>query len=559
MKKRNPKIKKSAERTPRNNSPGEGKREGTARLVTLAVAFGLVLAVFSGRLVQMQLFNADAYRQEADLQSARTVSIKAPRGEIYDRYGRPLAVNRDGYAVVLDAAYLQASQTNETILRLCGLLKEKKEEWRDDLPISEAAPYTYMPDAEENTLSALQRVLGLNHYATAQNCVDEMIRRYKLEGYSAADQRTLMGVRYTMEALDYSVSLPYTFAEDISVETRAKIMEASFDFTGVNIEIQSVREYVATDIAPHIIGTIGPIYAEDWEELKKKGYSYNDMVGKSGAESAFEDLLRGTDGEKKIIQDQSGKVIQDVVVKEPVPGSSIMLTLDSSLQGVAQASLEEIIQSLRARENAVPATGGAVVVEKVNTGEILAAANYPTFEGLSNQLRAAGQGSWQPSVRPGVSGNLPSWFHLQAGHRVHRIANGGHRRKQHGLLPAAVPLLRPGVHLLGVPRIGKRHHRPGSILQYFLLRCRQAVRDRRDEQLLPAVRLRGENRRGSGRKPGHHGLPRPDEGRRGHVDRGKGSPVCHRPVGQCLHALAAVQLYRGHRQWRDAVRDASFV
>lgn len=380
MKKRNPKIKKSAERTPRNNSPGEGKREGTARLVTLAAAFGLVLAVFSGRLVQMQLFNADAYRQEADLQSARTVSIKAPRGEIYDRYGRPLAVNRDGYAVVLDAAYLQASQTNETILRLCGLLKEKKEEWRDDLPISEAAPYTYMPDAEENTLSALQRVLGLNHYATAQNCVDEMIRRYKLEGYSAADQRTLMGVRYTMEALDYSVSLPYTFAEDISVETRAKIMEASFDFTGVNIEIQSVREYVATDIAPHIIGTIGPIYAEDWEELKKKGYSYNDMVGKSGAESAFEDLLRGTDGEKKIIQDQSGKVIQDVVVKEPVPGSSIMLTLDSSLQGVAQASLEEIIQSLRARENAVPATGGAVVVEKVNTGEILAAANYPTFD-----------------------------------------------------------------------------------------------------------------------------------------------------------------------------------
>ena len=45
------------------------------------------------------------------------------------------------------------------------------------------------------------------------------------------------------------------------------------------------------DLAPHILGNMGLIYAEEWDELKDKGYSFDDSIGKSGIEKACEDQL----------------------------------------------------------------------------------------------------------------------------------------------------------------------------------------------------------------------------------------------------------------------------
>ncbi len=340
-------------------------------LLIAAILLGYVL-----RLAQIQIADHDYYVNQANLQTAQTVVIKAPRGEILDRYGRAIAVNRDGYNIVFDASYISMEQINATIMKLVTLLRQNEDEWRDELPIDYKFPCNFVEDADSSA-STLKKELGLNHYATAQNCYNTMVEKYNLGNYSQTNQRIIMGIRYTMDLEDFSVSYPYTFAEDISEKTRTKILESAAALPGIKIEETAIRDYPAGDVAAQIIGTTGPIYAEDWEKLKDKGYSYNDIVGKSGAELAFEDYLRGTNGEKKIIKDADGNVIEEIVTKEPVPGNTVMLSIDLSIQSVASESLQTVIKDLQSQK--INATTGSVVAINVNSGEVIASANCPTY------------------------------------------------------------------------------------------------------------------------------------------------------------------------------------
>ena len=181
-----------------------------------------------------------------------------------------------------------------------------------------------------------------------------------------------------MTIRDFSLSYPYTFAEDISTELMRKISESSFRLSGVTIDVVPFREYVDTSLAVNLIGSVGPIFEEDWEEYKAKGYSYNDKVGKSGIERWGEEYLRGTDGEMTYMLDKNGNILSKEVTKEPVAGKTIMLTLDKSMQRNAQDALERAVKKLR--RDGGSAKAGAAVVTKVDSGQVLCAANYPTYD-----------------------------------------------------------------------------------------------------------------------------------------------------------------------------------
>jgi penicillin-binding protein 2 len=93
------------------------------------LALGLVvLVIFMGylyRLMQMQIVQGADYLAQAEAGTARLQVIKASRGEIVDRYGRPMGVNRSGYNIVLDGAYLpKQTEANRVILRLMQLLED---------------------------------------------------------------------------------------------------------------------------------------------------------------------------------------------------------------------------------------------------------------------------------------------------------------------------------------------------------------------------------------------------------------------------------------------------
>ncbi len=382
------------------------------RFTAMICVLSIVMGAFFVKLTELQIINAETYLAQADTSSTRTLIVPAARGEIVDRYGRVLVYNRNGYNIQFDAAYLPSAELNSTILRLVKLLKKTGDEWSDRLPLTTFSPYDFKEDSDDD-IAAMKRTLELAHYATAKNCFNAMVSRYKLEGMPEQDQRIVMGVRYTMERADYSISAPFCFAEDIGEETMTILKESSFEFTGVDIVNASFRQLTDPALAPHILGYTGLMNASEWEKVKETGeYQYNDKIGKSGIEKAAESYLRGLDGRVRVTQTANGETTEKVVLREAVPGNSIQLTIDRDLQIVAQNALEAAIRKINIDAKGIPsqmATGGAVVVTEVGTGEILASANYPTYslDDLLNNISALMEQPNNPLFDRALNGSYP--------------------------------------------------------------------------------------------------------------------------------------------------------
>ena len=187
-----------------------------------------------------------------------------------------------------------------------------------------------------------------------------------------------MGVRYSMQATEFSIANPYTFAEDVSSEIMQTVLESGFILDGVSVDIVPFREYVQGDLAPHIIGTVGLIDAEEWESYKALGYSYSDKVGKSGIEKLAEEYLHGTDGQVTYRVDSSGNILSTEITKQPIPGKTIVLNMDKDIQSITQTALKQTIDKMQSEGGTV--TGGAAVMMNVKNGQIYTAATYPSYD-----------------------------------------------------------------------------------------------------------------------------------------------------------------------------------
>lgn len=352
------------------------KKEKQPFIRILSILLIIVVCLYTAQIFSLQIINADEYNSLAAGIVNRTAVLPAARGEILDSSGRKIAVNRDGYDIVFNSAYLNRDQLNSIIAELISLCEKHGCAYIDKLPLQVAEGFAFTDD--ESAVARLKKTLGTADYATAENCFDRLVSRYSLEQYDTSTRRKIMGVRYSMELAAFSISAPYTFAEDISSEFMLVIAEAGYILNGVSVEITPYREYTVSNLASHIIGAIGPIYEEEWEKYKEKGYSYNDKVGKSGIEAYAEEYLHGTDGEITYKVDSTGKIIDTEITKAPIHGKTVMLTLDKTLQIVSQNALESTIKDLQSTGGSV--TGGAVVVTDIKSGAVLTSANYPSYD-----------------------------------------------------------------------------------------------------------------------------------------------------------------------------------
>ena len=85
---------------------------------------------------------ADEYQQMAQGSYTSVQTIDAARGEILDRYGRPLAVNEVSYDIMINEAYLPNDMKNTVIERIILLMEQEGQTWIDTLPISTTEPFT---------------------------------------------------------------------------------------------------------------------------------------------------------------------------------------------------------------------------------------------------------------------------------------------------------------------------------------------------------------------------------------------------------------------------------
>ncbi len=357
---------------------------------TIAIILVVVtLLGFGYRLYDIQVINHEFYAAQNSNVKTYTVPLPAARGDIVDRNGNPLVTNRQGNCIILDAAYFPSAEENEErnriILNLINLFKRNKEEYARNLPLKldkngQARFITEKDNEKYKTMIKEMKskdMLNLQDYATAQNCFDAAVEKYGLENYIEAGDFTtayeIMNVRYELTRLLFSVSNPVAIAEDVSDRTVAEIKENSESYKGADVQVVPYREYVDSSLAPHILGTVRNINAEEYERLKNEGYGITDEIGESGIESAMESYLRGTPGEKTVTIDSKGNVTEEIT-KEPAQGDTIVLTIDKALQKVAQTKLRETCNKVSSRST------GAVVVENCNNGEILAAASYPAYD-----------------------------------------------------------------------------------------------------------------------------------------------------------------------------------
>lgn len=335
------------------------------------------------RLMKIQIVNGGSYLEKSLTVTTETQVIDIPRGEIRDSSGNPLVSNKSCFNVIVDKAFFPTSddERNRIILRTAEILSKSECSIIDVLPMSYSMPFTV--NDPDGSGAAMRRHIGVQIYATADQCLAAMCDNYGIsDDYTDYEKRVIAGVRYTMDKHSFSVSNTYTFAEDIPMNTVIEIKEHSFDLDGIDIVESAVRTYGDGDIIPHLIGTVGAIDAEEYADLKDKGYSIDDSVGKSGIELAMESVLRGKRGERTI-EMQNGHALSSAVTEEAVPGNTVKLTVDSKYQKNMQTVLENHISWLQ-NQTAPDAAGtnadaGAIVVLNAKTGALLAAPTAPTY------------------------------------------------------------------------------------------------------------------------------------------------------------------------------------
>lgn len=356
------------------------REEKKGRFIALIVIFVCIFLVFSLILVRTQLINGDNYVKSSSLMSSST-QVKATRGQILDRNGAVLVGNRQGNDIIFDASefpsYSKQEERNEIILSLINLFEKNKVEWINDLPIEldKNGNYQFIKDREKDIEKLEARdMLHLNKYATADDCMAEIVDRYSLEKYSKSDALKIGSVCCEMRQNIFNSANPYTFAMDVDDEIVSVIKENSSFYKGVDVQVVTYREYTDGTVAPHILGVTGVINAEEYAELKDDGYAMDDVLGKSGIEKIFEENLKGTNGTRTVTTSTDGT--KTTTVEGLKNGDNVMLTIDAGLQKIAQESLAERCQSVGTANSG----GGAVVAVDCRTGEVLALASYPSYD-----------------------------------------------------------------------------------------------------------------------------------------------------------------------------------
>ncbi|HZX06378.1 penicillin-binding transpeptidase domain-containing protein, partial [Kribbella sp.] len=180
-------------------------------------------------------------------------------------------------------------------------------------------------------------------------------------------------------------------AKDVSEQVAIEVMERREDFPGVSADSQTLRAYPEPFKvnAAHILGYLSPITTEELEAMDKAGQDSvphrSDLVGRAGIERSYDKLLRGTPGEKDVIVDAVGYTTGIQKQTAPVPGATLVSSIDSRIQAAVETQLTNAIMTARKQTDPVThkkyvADSGAAVVMDTKTGRVVAMASYPTYD-----------------------------------------------------------------------------------------------------------------------------------------------------------------------------------
>lgn len=289
------------------------KRKKTSRFDVLFYIITGIFIILGLRLLDLQILEGGYYQAKAEGNRLRMVPMTAARGLMYDRNGQILVGSRPAYTISIMPTG-KALDDGE-VARLAALLNRNPEE------------------------------------------IKKKVNDHK-SGYE-----------------------PIRIASDISMDVVTTIEEHRHELPGVTIDVEPLRYYPYETMAAQLFGYVGEVSEEELDELKAKdpnsSVTSGTILGRSGLEKLYDNILRGTDGGKQLEVDATGRPVAEVDRKHTVPGSNIHLTIDVNLQKAAEEAVTNQLAQLQAQ--GIPAQGAAVVALDPNTGAVLAMVSNPEF------------------------------------------------------------------------------------------------------------------------------------------------------------------------------------
>ena len=361
---------------PLGNIPADEDRLGRLRFSLFRVFVILSFAIIAGRLWDLQIASAAEFQRSADRNRFRLLQVDAPRGIIYDRYGRMLVRNVPSFTVSIVPA---------------------------GLPKDEAARRAVLTRVGELlNMPALRSGAG-----GAMAEVDASAALGAIQGPQGPSIEEILEMRTTGP---YAVSpyAPVRIAGNVDRQAAFIIEEEHLDLPGVVVTVEPLRYYVDGPLTAHILGYVGPIPRERLQLYAEQGvYEPNDLVGLTGIELTQEQYLRGAKGQKHIEVDAFEREVAVIAEQPAVQGHHVILTVDLELQRVVAEALRD---GMRQAGSEV----GAAIAMDPRTGEILAMVSLPSYD---NNLFSGGisyedymrlsQDKHHPLVNHAISGQYP--------------------------------------------------------------------------------------------------------------------------------------------------------
>ena len=290
-------------------------------ITILVYAIGIILIA---QLFSLQVVHGESYRQQSNTRLSRISKIDSVRGSILDRSGTELAGIRAVNNVEIYKTNVSDEELNTAILKLVNLLNEQQATYSDTFPVK-ISPFEYT--ISDNTLEKWKKKYKISENATAEEAFYKFKSKYQISTDNIEDARKIISIRYLITTTGYSATKPITISKDVNDTVVAQINERNGEFPGISIDTTAERVYNNGALAAHVIGYTRTISDEEYQQRKDK-YDMDDIIGKTGIESMFEEYLKGTSGQKQVEMSVDGTITGENVTKEAVAGSNIMLTID---------------------------------------------------------------------------------------------------------------------------------------------------------------------------------------------------------------------------------------
>ena len=314
------------------------KEDQGQRIIVFRVLLVIVFAAYSVRLFSMQILSGDVYRTRAQDISRRTYSIPTQRGEIYDR-----------------------NFTRPLVIN------------RDSFAVS-ITPAEVPRGSMEEVINSISGILGISQDEITGRLPNQYFQLYQ----------------------------PVEIAANVPFPAIAALAERKNFLPGVSWQIKSVRSYVDIGSLSHILGYVGDITRDELTTLYNVGYKQGDIIGKSGIEKQYDELLRGKEGMETRTVDVRGRRIagrENIVRVPPEMGKNLVLTIDTGLQTLVEKALGNRI--------------GSALVMRPSTGEILAMVSYPWYDpniftdGLRSDYRTLIDDPNKPLINRAIQSSYP--------------------------------------------------------------------------------------------------------------------------------------------------------